>query len=118
MFGDYAKTLPPIEREPTLRRSTPPGQIVSSIAPQLKRFNASVTDRNGRAIGGMRESDFTVYENGVERRVTNVVPTNEPFNLVLLLDVSGQCRGANGFHSEGRAGFPQYDESAGSNSDH
>jgi len=89
MFGDYAKTLPPIEREPTLRRSTPPGQIVSSIAPQLKRFNASVTDRNGRAIGGMRESDFTVYENGVERRVTNVVPTNEPFNLVLLLDVSG-----------------------------
>jgi hypothetical protein len=89
MFGDYARTLPPLEREPTLRRRTPPGQIVSSIAPQLKRFNASVTDRNGRAIGGMRETDFTVYENGIERRVTNVVPTNEPFNLVLLLDVSG-----------------------------
>ncbi|HEX7296093.1 MAG TPA: VWA domain-containing protein [Pyrinomonadaceae bacterium] len=92
MFGDYAKTLPPIEREPTLRRSTPPGQIVSSVAPQLKRFNASVTDRNGRAIGGMRASDFTVYENGIERRVTNVVPTNEPFNLVLLLDVSGSVQ--------------------------
>jgi VWFA-related protein len=92
MFGDYAKTLPPIEREPTLRRSSPPGQIVSSVAPQLKRFNASVTDRNGRAIGGMRESDFTVYENGVQRRVTNVVPTNEPFNLVLLLDVSGSVQ--------------------------
>ena len=89
MFGDYAKTLPPIEREPTLRRSAPPGQIVSSVAPQLKRFNASVTDRNGRAIGGMHEADFTVYENGIQRRVTNVVPTNEPFNLVLLLDVSG-----------------------------
>lgn len=89
MFGDYAKTLPPIEREPTLRRRTPPGQVVSSMTPQLKRFNASVTDRNGRAIGGMRENDFTVYENGIERRVTNVVPTNEPFNLVLLLDVSG-----------------------------
>jgi VWFA-related protein len=89
MFGDYAKTLPPIEREPTLRRRTPPGQIVSAVAPQLKRFNASVTDRNGRAIGGMRETDFTVFENGIERRITNVVPTNEPFNLVLLLDVSG-----------------------------
>src|SRR4029078_7726083 len=49
----------------------------------------SVTDRNGRAIGGMRESDFTVWENGVERRVTNVSPANEPFNLILLLDVSG-----------------------------
>ena len=89
MFGDYAKTLPPPEKEPELVRHTPPGHIVSSVAPQLLRFNASVTDRNGRAIGGMRESDFTVWENGVERRVTNVAPANEPFNLVLLLDVSG-----------------------------
>ncbi len=89
MFGDYAKTLPPVEKEPSLVSRTPPGRIVSSVAPQLMRFNASVTDRNGRAIGGMRESDFTVWENGVERRVTNVAPANEPFNLVLLLDVSG-----------------------------
>jgi len=89
MFGDYAKTLPPPEKEPSLQRRTPPGRIVSEVAPQLMRFNASVTDRNGRAIGGMRESDFTVWENGVERRITSVAPANEPFNLVLLLDVSG-----------------------------
>ena len=89
MFGDYAKSLPPVEKEPALVRRAAPGKIVSSIAPQLMRFTASVTDRNGRAIGGMHESDFTVWENGVERRVTNVAPANEPFNLVLLLDVSG-----------------------------
>ena len=89
MFGDFAKTLPPPDKEPALVRRAPPGRIVSSIAPQLMRFTASVTDRNGRAIGGMRESDFTVWENGIERRVTNVAPANEPFNLVLLLDVSG-----------------------------
>src|SRR6185295_5078363 len=89
MFGDFAKTLPPPERGPTLVRRAPPGQFVSMSAPKLLRFNASVTDRNGRAIGGMKESDFTVYENGVEREVTKVVPTSEPFNLVLLLDVSG-----------------------------
>jgi VWFA-related protein len=89
MFGDYAKTLPPPEKEPSLVRRPPPGQIVSAVAPQLMRFNASVTDRHGRAIGGMKESDFAVFENGIERRVTNVVPTSEPFNLVLLLDVSG-----------------------------
>jgi VWFA-related protein len=89
MFGDYAKTLPPPEREPALVRRAPPGQFVTVSSPQLLRFNASVTDRNGRAIGGMKESDFSVYENGVERQVTKVVPTSEPFNLVLLLDVSG-----------------------------
>jgi len=92
MFGDYAKTLPPPDKQPELVRRTPPGQIVSSVTPQLLRFNASVTDRNGRAISGMRESDFTVWENGVERRVTNVAPANEPFNLVLLLDVSGSVQ--------------------------
>jgi VWFA-related protein len=81
MFGDYAKTLPPPDKEPELVRRAPPGKLVSAVAPQLMRFTASVTDRNGRAIGGMRD--------GVERRVTNVAPANEPFNLVLLLDVSG-----------------------------
>jgi VWFA-related protein len=89
LFGDFAKTLPPLEKEPTLVKRSPPGQFVSVLSPTLLRFNASVTDRNGRAIGGMKESDFTVYENGVEREVTKVVPTDEPFNLVLLLDVSG-----------------------------
>jgi VWFA-related protein len=90
MFGDYAKTLPPPEKEPSLLKGgSPPGRLVTAVSPQLMRFNASVTDRNGRAIGGMRESDFTVWENGVERRVTSVAPANEPFNLVLLLDVSG-----------------------------
>lgn len=89
MFGDYALTLPPPEKQPELTRRKTPGRVVSAVSPQLMRFNASVTDRHGRAIGGMRESDFTVWENGVERRVTSVAPANEPFNLVLLLDVSG-----------------------------
>ena len=89
LFGDYAKTLPPPDKEPSLVKRSAPGRIVSSVAPQLLRFNASVMDRHGRAIGGMRESDFTVWENGIERRVTSVAPANEPFNLVLLLDVSG-----------------------------
>ena len=92
MFGDFAKTLPPPEKEPALVNRVPTNKIVSSVAPQLLRFNASVLDRHGRAIGGMRESDFTVWENGIERRVTNVSPANEPFNLVLLLDVSGSVQ--------------------------
>jgi VWFA-related protein len=89
MFGDYARTLPPPEKEPTLTRGQPPGQIVSTVAPQSLRFSASVTDRNGRAIAGLHENDFTLFENGIERQITNVSPANEPFNLVLLLDVSG-----------------------------
>ncbi|MDX6611120.1 MAG: Ca-activated chloride channel [Blastocatellia bacterium] len=89
MFGDYAKSLPPPRTEPSLSLRRPPGQLVTAVAPQLMRLNASVTDRNGRAIGGLQASDFSVYEEGTERQVTNVTPSREPFNLVLLLDVSG-----------------------------
>jgi VWFA-related protein len=89
LFGDYAKTLPPIEKEPSLVRRGAPDQVVTVVAPQLMRVNASVTDQYGRAVGGMRENDFSVQENGIEREVKNVMPANEPFNLVLLLDVSG-----------------------------
>jgi len=89
MFGDYAKNLPPPRIEPSLQTVRAPGEMVTAVTPQLMRVNASVTDRNGRAIPGMRDADFSVYEDGNERRVVNVTPSTEPFNLVLLLDVSG-----------------------------
>lgn len=89
MFGDYAKTLPPPRAEPSLLTVRAPGEMVTAVTPQLMRVNASVTDRNGRAIPGMRDADFSVYEDGSERKVVNVTPSTEPFNLVLLLDVSG-----------------------------
>jgi len=89
MFGDFARTLPPPRNEPSLVTLRPPGEIATEVSPQLMRVNASVTDRNGRAIHDMRVSDFFVYEDGSERKIVNVTPTSEPFNLVLLLDVSG-----------------------------
>jgi Ca-activated chloride channel family protein len=89
LFGDYAQTLPPPERGPSLVTLQPPGQLATAVAPQLIKVNASVTDGNGRAIPNMRLSDFAVYEDGAERRVVDVAPATEPFNLILLLDVSG-----------------------------
>lgn len=89
IFGEYSKTLPPPERQPALVASRAPGDVVTAISAQLMRVNASVTDRHGRAIPGMRDADFSVYEDGNQRKIVNVTPANEPFNLVLLLDVSG-----------------------------
>jgi VWFA-related protein len=89
LFGDYAQTLPPPDRGPSLVTLQPPGQLTTTVAPQLIKVNASVTDGNGRAIAGMRSGDFSVYEDGAERKVVDVSPSTEPFNLILLLDVSG-----------------------------
>jgi VWFA-related protein len=88
-FGDYAKTLPPPKEAPSLVRRTPPGTVATSVGGQLMRLNVSVTDRHGRSLSGLGANDFSVFENGQERRVASVEPASAPFNLVLLLDVSG-----------------------------
>lgn len=88
--GDYAETLPPRESVPRLeaaRRN--PFEVRTPVSKSLARLNASVTDRLGRAIGGLGEKDFAVYEDGRQRAVKEVTPASAPFNLVLLLDVSG-----------------------------
>lgn len=88
-FGDYAKTLPPLKETPSLVARRPPGIVATSAGGQLMRLNVNVTDRNGRSLSGLKPSDFSVFENGQERQVTDVEPASVPFNLVLLLDVSG-----------------------------
>jgi VWFA-related protein len=89
LVGDYAATLPPPKDGPVLAPRRNPFNVRVAAGGQLARLNASVTDRNGRALGGLSESDFTVVENGEERRVRDVSPSTAPFNLVLVLDVSG-----------------------------
>lgn len=87
--GDYAATLPQPARAPKITREARAQEVATAVAPQVMRLNASVTDRFGRAVAGLKPSDFTITENGQPREVTEVTPTRAPFNLVLLLDVSG-----------------------------
>src|SRR2546423_534996 len=58
----------------------------------LVSLTASVTDRSGRALRSLKATDFTVYEDGVRQRIEHFAATEEPFTLLLLLDVSGSTR--------------------------
>ena len=90
LVGEYAETLGLRGRGPTLgSRTASPFDVRATAGPSLARVQARVTDRTGRAITGLTAKDFTVNEGGVERAVRDVTPTTAPFNLVLLLDVSG-----------------------------
>jgi VWFA-related protein len=88
-FGDYAKTLPPPKEAPSLVARKQVGVVATPVGGQLMRLNVNVTDLHGRALAGLKPADFAVFENGQQREVTDVEPANAPFNLVLLLDVSG-----------------------------
>src|SRR5215204_4411213 len=90
LVGEYAQTLGDRRGGPTLgARDRSPFDVRTSAGASLARVQARVTDRTGRAVTGLTAKDFTVTEGGVERAVREVQPTTAPFNLVLLLDVSG-----------------------------
>lgn len=55
----------------------------------LIQLNVGVVDSRGRAITSLSRNDFAVYEDGVKQNISQFEPTNSPFSLVLLLDMSG-----------------------------
>lgn len=55
----------------------------------LVQLNVGVVDPRGRAITSLSRNDFTVYEDGIKQPILNFEPTEAPFSLVLLLDMSG-----------------------------
>lgn len=85
-FGDYLKTLPPRRNSPTL--ADKPRDVNLSTA-KVKRVVARVMDVNNRTVGGLEKKDFVLTEKGLEREILSVEPVTTPFNLVLMLDVSG-----------------------------
>ncbi|HYK88976.1 MAG TPA: VWA domain-containing protein [Acidobacteriota bacterium] len=53
-------------------------------------LNVSVLDRyTNRSVAGLKKEDFLVYEDGVLQQIDQFQPSEAPFNLLLLLDVSG-----------------------------
>ncbi|HEX3559146.1 MAG TPA: VWA domain-containing protein [Pyrinomonadaceae bacterium] len=89
LVGEYAETLPQHTGSPSFSSRANPFDVKTSAGASLARVQARVTDHNGRAISDLTARDFTVVEDGLERPVRDVQPTSAPFNLILLLDVSG-----------------------------
>ncbi len=60
------------------------------------RLNASVRDPyTNRSVANLRKEDFLVYEDGRRQQVETFESTEAPFDLLLLLDVSGSTKSHN-----------------------
>jgi VWFA-related protein len=95
------------QSHPSIRAQDDPIRLKSDLV----TLTAAVTDRNGRAIRSLKAADFVVYENGVRQQISHFAATEEPFSVMLLLDLSGSTqdevdlikRGARSFLAELRA---------------
>ncbi|HKY23162.1 MAG TPA: VWA domain-containing protein [Vicinamibacterales bacterium] len=59
----------------------------------LVNVTATVTDRNGRFVPGLRQDDFIVYEENERQEVTHFSNERVPVSLGLVLDTSGSMVG-------------------------
>ena len=85
-FGDYTRTLPPLKFEPAFTAKT--SEAANPVA-AVKTASVRVTDLGNRSITGLEAKDFEITESGVVREIVSIDRSTAPFNLVLLLDVSG-----------------------------
>src|SRR5205085_9996778 len=58
----------------------------------LVNLHVSVTNRSGQALASLKKEDFAVAENGQGQRIEFFAPQTAPFNLVLVLDLSGSIK--------------------------
>lgn len=68
------------------------GDIIR-VDSQLVTLNISVVDRStSRGLAGLVQSDFNLFEDGQEQRIVQFESSSAPFDLVLLIDLSGSTK--------------------------
>ncbi len=86
---------PPVLRGGSNTRTTPtatptPGgnDEIIKIETNLVTMPVSVLDRDGRFISGLTQKDFRIFEDGKEQKIDYFQSVEQPFTVVLLIDVS------------------------------
>jgi len=68
------------------------GDIIR-VDSQLVTLNMSVINRNtNRGLMGLAKADFRLFENGAEQQILQFDSASAPFDLLLLIDLSGSTR--------------------------
>src|SRR5256886_15449341 len=62
---------------------------VVRVNADLVVLNATVLDKDGKFVSGLKRTDFRVFEDGAEQRVATFSTEETPFAAAILLDTSG-----------------------------
>lgn len=61
---------------------------VIKVETNLVTMPVSVLDREGRFVSGLQQKDFQIYENGIAQKVDYFQSVEQPFTVILMIDVS------------------------------
>jgi Ca-activated chloride channel family protein len=62
---------------------------VVRVNTDLVVLNATVIDKDGKFVSGLKRSDFKIFEDGAEQQVAGFTAEETPFAAAILLDTSG-----------------------------
>lgn len=62
---------------------------VIRVSTELVVLNATVIDRNGKFVSGLKSNEFHLFEDGVEQKLVTFTTERTPFAAAVLLDTSG-----------------------------
>ena len=86
---------PPALINPSARTTPTPGappvagdDEIIKVETNLVTMPVSVLDRDGRFIAGLQQRDFKIFENGAEQKLDYFQSVEQPFTVIMLLDVS------------------------------
>lgn len=65
---------------------------VLRIDTQLVDVPFVVTDKSGKPLLNLKQSNFVLYEDGKKQEISDFAATSAPFEVALLLDTSGSAR--------------------------
>ena len=93
---------PTLSEVPTKAAGTPAPSLdaqdvdegdVIRVDSQLATLNLSVIDREtNRGVVGLSQSDFRLFENGAPQQILQFDSSSAPFDLLLVIDLSGSTR--------------------------
>ena len=92
----------------TAAASQPPvdqSQQVFRAGVDIVSLNVTVVDQQGRYVTDLAQSDFSVYEDGVQQDVTFFTRVNQPIALSLLIDSSASMEQRMPIAHEAAIGF-------------
>ncbi|MBK6722136.1 MAG: VWA domain-containing protein [Acidobacteria bacterium] len=73
---------------PATTTNETPEEEVLKIETNLISIPVSVFDKYGLYIPGLRQSDFKIFENGIEQKIEYFGVQDKPFTVALLIDTS------------------------------
>ena len=62
---------------------------IINIESSVVILNAAISDNSGRTVSGLKQSQFKIFENGVEQKIDFFQSEETPFAAIILLDTSG-----------------------------